>query len=146
MNPTRQTPCADFSPAVLAAYADLGCNLDLLERLTKTCLATSACLSPDDFLAKKADGLREPVRLFLEPYSDEEDYASRGIPLTGPGDRKTMLAHAAVAAMLLWLRGHKEVGVALVDSTGRGHILKQLTIEDMVSREVQELRLAGGAS
>lgn len=129
------------------ALKDIRQRLELIATVAAMNAERFAHLPPSDFFVKKTRTLRGPLRVFVEDYTDgPEASLHEATPIFTPGSKRTLLPLAATAACILFQRGHANVGIAVVDSTGRGVIFQYRSHEDVVCRELTELPLTGGLS
>ena len=155
MNPTQKyelglaalEPVVTMLTPIERAISDLEANLEQLHLCAAVNFARfEEIRRSDDLIIRKCSHLPEPIQLFLEPYSDEEIFVVQAVPISLQGKRETMLVCAGVTARFLWELGHRDIGVAVTDSMRRGHVFKHTSADDIVCREVTELRPTGGVS
>jgi len=136
-----------LSPHILAAYKDLVDRLAVLAVVAGMNADRFQQLPSDDFFVQKTQPLREPIRVFIDEYSDgPEPSFQQATPISAPGSKHILLPLAATAACLLFQLGHAQVGIAVVDSAGRGVVFQYRSREDVVYRQLTEMRLAGGVA
>lgn len=125
--------CDPVPPAILQAHSDLRRRAIPAEFVIEA--GGRLCR---DFL-KRARHLTGPLDIVLQAsrFASAEGTAVRSLPLWRNIPRLKALALAHIIAELLFLGGHNEVAVALVDSAGLGLVFQFTSFDgDFVCREI----------